>query len=101
MPIRRSPNDARHPVHRLVAIPRNRWSRSIGTPGRDQSEWLVAITRCAHSGATVAMAGWRRMRRCLPEKEIRMSRRPFPPWLGKPRAIVALAARWVTSRRNG
>jgi len=49
MPIRRSPNDARHPVHRLVAIPRNRWSRSIGTPGRDQSEWLVAITRCAQS----------------------------------------------------
>jgi len=50
MPIRRSPNDARHPVHRLVAIPRNRWSRSIGTPGRDQSEWLVAITRCAQAG---------------------------------------------------
>ena len=51
MPIRRSPNDARHPVHRLVAIPRNRWSRSIGTPGRDQSEWLVAITRCAQGKA--------------------------------------------------
>ena len=56
MPIRRSPNDARHPVHRLVAIPRNRWSRSIGTPGRDQSEWLVAITRCAHvSGGATGM----------------------------------------------
>ena len=31
--------------------PRNRWSRSIGTPGRDQSEWLVAITRCAQGKA--------------------------------------------------
>src|SRR3954454_7815112 len=36
------------PVHRLVAIARNRWSRSIGTPGRDQSDSVVAITRCAH-----------------------------------------------------
>ena len=26
------------PVHRLVAIARNGWSRSIGTPGRNQSE---------------------------------------------------------------
>lgn len=48
MPIRRSPNDARHPVHRVVAITRNRWSRSIGITGRNQSERLVAITRCAH-----------------------------------------------------
>ena len=48
MPIRGSPNGARHPVHRLVAIARNGWSRSIGTPGRNQSEQLVAITRCAH-----------------------------------------------------
>jgi hypothetical protein len=34
------------PVHSLVAIARNRWSRSIGTPGRNQSEQLVAITQC-------------------------------------------------------
>ena len=47
MPIRRSPNDARHPRPQLVAIPRNRRSRSIGTAGRNQSERPVAITRCA------------------------------------------------------
>ena len=38
------------PLHRLVAIARNRWSRSIGTPGRNQSEQLVAISRCAQPG---------------------------------------------------
>jgi len=47
MPIRRSPNGANHPVHSLVAIARNGWSQSIGTTGRDQSEQVVAITRCA------------------------------------------------------
>ena len=36
------------PVHSWVAIARNGWSRSIGTGGRNQSEQLVAITRCAH-----------------------------------------------------
>jgi hypothetical protein len=35
------------PVHRLVAIARNGWSRSIGTLGRNQSELVVAINRCA------------------------------------------------------
>jgi len=43
MPIRRSPNDARHPSpqggrdhpEQVVAINRNDWSQSIGTPGRD------------------------------------------------------------------
>ena len=35
-------------VHSLVAIARNGWSRSIGTPGRNQLEQVVAITRCAH-----------------------------------------------------
>lgn len=49
MPIRRSPNDARHPIHRVVAITRNRWSRSIGMTGRNQSERLVAIIRYAQS----------------------------------------------------
>ena len=34
-------------VHSLVAIARNGWSRSIGTPGRNQLERVVAITRCA------------------------------------------------------
>ena len=34
-------------VHSLVAIARNGWSRSIGTPGRNQLEQVVAITRCA------------------------------------------------------
>jgi protease II len=34
-------------VHSLVAIARNGWSRSIGTPGRNQLERAVAITRCA------------------------------------------------------
>ena len=38
MPIRGSPNGAVTPVHRLVAIARNGWSRSIGTAGRNQSE---------------------------------------------------------------
>ena len=36
-------------VHSLVAIARNRWSRSIGTPGRNQLEQVVAITRCAQA----------------------------------------------------
>ena len=49
MPIRRSPNDARHPIHRVVAITRNRWSRSIGMTGRNQSERLVAIIRYAQA----------------------------------------------------
>ena len=42
MPIRRSPNDARDPrpqgrdhPEQVVAINRNDWSQSIGTPGRD------------------------------------------------------------------
>ena len=35
-------------VHSLVAIARNGWSRSIGTPGRNQLEQVVAITRCAY-----------------------------------------------------
>ena len=43
MPIRRSPNDARHPrpqggrdhQEQVVAINRNDWSQAIGTPGRD------------------------------------------------------------------
>jgi hypothetical protein len=47
MPIRRSPNGPHHPRPQLVAIDRNSWSRSIGTTGRNQSEQLVAITRCA------------------------------------------------------
>ena len=37
------------PVHSLVAINRNRWSRSIGIGGRNQSEPVVAISRCAQS----------------------------------------------------
>src|SRR5664280_2964980 len=36
-------------VHSLVAIARNGGSRSIGTPGRNQLEQVVAITRCAQS----------------------------------------------------
>ena len=60
MPIRGSPNGPRHPVHRLVAIARNGWSRSIGTPGRNQSEQLVAITRCAQLDLHRNSAGcWR------------------------------------------
>ena len=54
MPIRGSPNGAHPPiipVHRLVAISRNGWSRSIGMPGRNQSELVVAITRCAQTGS--------------------------------------------------
>src|ERR1700686_4866918 len=35
MPIRRSPHGPHHPRPQLVAIDRNRWSRSIGTDGRD------------------------------------------------------------------
>jgi hypothetical protein len=31
MPIRGSPNGARHPRPQVVAIARNRWSRSVGT----------------------------------------------------------------------
>ena len=57
MPIRGSPNGARHTLRpqagrdrpeRVVGINRNDWSQSIGTAGRDQSESLVAIIRCAH-----------------------------------------------------
>jgi len=39
------------PVHSLVAIARNGWSRSIGTLGRNQLESVVAISRCAHVNA--------------------------------------------------
>ncbi len=57
MPIRRSPNGARHTRPQagrdrpewVVAINRNAWSQSIGTAGRDQSERPVAIARYAHS----------------------------------------------------
>jgi hypothetical protein len=35
----------------VVAIRRNAWSSSIGMTGRDQSESLVVISRCAQSGA--------------------------------------------------
>src|SRR5208283_1116334 len=59
VPSQREPRQCRfadHPtapvttVHSLVAIARNGWSRSIGTPGRNQSELVVAITRCAQNG---------------------------------------------------
>jgi hypothetical protein len=33
------------PAHSLVAIPRNRWSRSVGTSGRNRSVRVVAISR--------------------------------------------------------
>ena len=49
MPIRGSPNGARHPHPQVVAIARNGWSRSVGTGGRDQSKSLVAFSRCAQS----------------------------------------------------
>ena len=39
------------PVHSLVAIARNGWSRSIGIGGRNQSESVVAISRCAQIGS--------------------------------------------------
>ena len=41
------------PAHSLVAIDRNRWSRSIGIGGRNQSEQVVAISRNAHRLAHV------------------------------------------------
>ena len=43
---------------RLVAIARNGWSRSIGTTGRNQSEQVVAITRCAHSATGATRLAW-------------------------------------------
>src|SRR5665811_1802549 len=46
-------------VHSLVAIARNGWSRSIGKPGRNQLEQVVAITRCAHAYATALASGRR------------------------------------------
>jgi putative transposase len=45
----RSPN--LNQLESLVAIDRNRWSPSIGTTGRLQSEPVVAITCCAHLNA--------------------------------------------------
>src|SRR6516165_4023278 len=36
----------------VVAIRRNAWSSSIGMTGRDQSESLVVISRCAHPSVT-------------------------------------------------
>ena len=47
MPIRRSPNGARHVRPQPGRNRPERWSRSIGTPGRNQLEQVVAITRCA------------------------------------------------------
>jgi hypothetical protein len=54
MLIRRSPNGDHHPRWSrspgwVVAINRNRWSRSIGMSARDQSESLVAMIRCAQA----------------------------------------------------
>jgi hypothetical protein len=43
------PTEPVTPLHSLVAIARNGWSRSIGTPGRNQSESVVAIRRCAEN----------------------------------------------------
>ena len=57
MPIRRSPTALNTPVHSLVAIAWNRWSRSIGTTGRNQSEQLVAITWYAHAATGRAYSG--------------------------------------------
>ena len=49
MPVRRSPNGARHVRPQLGRNRPEGWSRSIGTPGRNQLEQVVAITRCAHA----------------------------------------------------
>jgi len=38
MPIRGSPDGARHPRPQLVAIARNGWSQFVGTGGRNQLE---------------------------------------------------------------
>jgi hypothetical protein len=38
----KSTSPASPPQH-LLAILRNRWSRSIGIPGRDPSDWVVGI----------------------------------------------------------
>ena len=56
MPIRRSPNGAVTPVHSLVAIARNGWSRSIGTTGRNQSESVVAISRYAQNSSSFTVS---------------------------------------------
>src|SRR6202140_256575 len=45
----KEPSQCRFEDHPTVLItPVHSWSRSIGTTGRNQSEQLVAITRCAH-----------------------------------------------------
>jgi putative transposase len=56
-------------VHSLVAIARNGWSRSIGTPGRNQLEQVVAITRCAQVERI-----WRREGLKVPTKQPKRGR---------------------------
>src|SRR5215470_1093393 len=53
------PTEPVTPVHSLVAINRNRWSRSIGMAGRNQSESVVAITRCAQVIDDVPQGTWK------------------------------------------
>ena len=63
MLIRGSPNGARHTIHTLVAIGRNRWSSSIGTSGRHQSESVVAMARCAQLVVEMGVPKLRGVRR--------------------------------------
>jgi hypothetical protein len=53
------------PTLSLVAIDRNRWSRSIGIGGRDQSEQVVAISRNAQPN--VKKRPPRKVRQFLPQ----------------------------------
>ena len=87
MPIRGSPNGARHPRPQagrdrpewVVAINRNGWSSSIGMSGRDQSESLVAISRCAQAMVPLGYVS-RDKKLFIQEQELRASG-------GGPRAI--------------
>ena len=57
MPIRRSPNGAHHPVHSLVAIARNGWSRSPGARSRDTRSVLPVLEKLENSSWRASVEG--------------------------------------------
>ena len=72
----------------MVAISRNKWSQSIGTFGRNQSERVVAISRCAQLGTGTA------------ESRFEALRATSTPLIGRDEEIELLMRRWERAKRG-
>jgi len=72
----------------VVAISRNKWSQSIGTFGRNQSERVVAISRCAQLGTGTA------------ESRFEALRATSTPLIGRDEEIDLLMRRWERAKRG-